>query len=148
MGTGVYYVETLPSEQTEFPYDDIVIIDTEEDFFEEYGSWPLKRKDIAKMVVNLKRLGAEVIALDMLMDFPNGYGEDPILAKALKESGKTMVVSQLQFGESESIYSSVGEFKGVNSATDVLDEATLSVYSNITLIGSKISLLRFYPEFL
>ena len=51
-------VETLPSEQTEFPYDDIVIIDTEEDFFEEYGSWPLKRKDIAKMVVNLKRLGA------------------------------------------------------------------------------------------
>ena len=23
-----------------------------------------------------------VIALDMLMDFPNGYGEDPILAEA------------------------------------------------------------------
>ena len=141
-------VETLPSEQTEFPYDDIVIIDTEEDFFEEYGSWPLKRKDIAKMVVNLKRLGAEVIALDMLMDFPNGYGEDPILAKALRESGKTMVVSQLQFGESKALYNAVGEFKGVNSATDVLDEATQSGYTNITLIGSKLSRLRFYPEIL
>ena len=62
-------------------------MDTEEEFFEEYGSWPLKRKDIAKMVTNLKRLGAEVIALDMIMDFPNGYGEDPILAEALQESG-------------------------------------------------------------
>ena len=86
-----FRAQTLPAEETEFLYDDILIVDTEEEFFEEYGSWPLKRKDIAKMVTNLKRLGAEVIALDMIMDFPNGYGEDPILAEALQESGLSLI---------------------------------------------------------
>ena len=102
-----FRAQTLPAEETEFLYDDILIVDTEEEFFEEYGSWPLKRKDIAKMVTNLKRLGAEVIALDMIMDFPNGYGEDPILAEALQESGKTMVVSLLNLDTP--IWYSLGE---------------------------------------
>ena len=128
----------------------IIIIDTEEEFFEEYGSWPLKRKDIAQMVVNLKKLGAEVIALDMLMDFPNGYGEDPILAKALMESGKTMVVSQLQLDSP--IWHTIGQskFNGINRPTEILDKATLNGYTNITLIGSEssggLSRIRFYPE--
>ena len=51
-----FRAQTLPAEETEFLYDDILIVDTEEEFFEEYGSWPLKRKDIAKMVTNLKKL--------------------------------------------------------------------------------------------
>ena len=74
-------LNTLDADKTQFAYDDIIIVDTEEDFFDEYGSWPLKRSDIAKLTTIIKKLGAEVIALDMLMDFPNGYGEDPILAE-------------------------------------------------------------------
>ncbi len=131
-------METLPPEETRFPFDNIIIIDTDEQFFAEYESWPLKRKDIATIVSNLKKLGAEVIALDMLMDFPNGYGEDPILASELSEAGNTLVVSQLQLRN--------GKLEGINTPTDVLDEATENGYTNHTLIGSMLSRLRFYPE--
>ena len=128
----------LPPEQTQFPYDQILIVDTEEEFFDEYGSWPLKRKDIATIVTNLHKLGAKVIALDMLMDFPNGYDEDPILAEALKAAGNTMVVSQLQLKNQE--------LQGINGPTEVLAEATQDGYTNHTLIGSNLSRVRFYPQ--
>ena len=141
-----FRAQTLPSEETEFLYDDILIVDTEEEFFEEYGSWPLKRKDIAKVVTNLKRLGAEVIALDMIMDFPNGYGEDPILAEALQESGKTMVVSLLNLDTP--IWYSLGETRlnGITDATEILNESTERGYTNVTEIGGQLSRIRFYPE--
>ena len=35
-------LNTLDSDKTQFAYDDIIIVDTEEEFFDEYGSWPLK----------------------------------------------------------------------------------------------------------
>ena len=57
-------LNTLEPEKTQFAYDEIVIVDTEEQFFEEYGSWPLKRADIAKLTTNLKKLGAKVTAID------------------------------------------------------------------------------------
>ena len=132
-------LNTLEPEKTQFAYDDIMIVDTEETFFDEYGSWPLKRSDIAKLTTNLKRLGAKVIALDMLMDFPNGYDEDPILAEALKNSGNTVVVAQLEFGGD-------GKFKEVNYPTETLKAATESGYTNHTLIGNKLSRVRFFPK--
>ena len=132
-------LNTLEPEKTQFAYDKIVIVDTEEQFFDEYGSWPLKRIDIARLITNIKKLGAKVIAIDMLMDFPNGYDEDPILAEALKNAGNTMVVAQLEFG-------SDGKFKGVNYPTETLKVATESGYTNHTLIGNKISRVRFFPK--
>ena len=132
-------LNTLEPEKTQFTYDEIVIVDTEETFFDEYGSWPLKRLDIAKLTTNLKRLGAKVIALDMLMDFPNGYDEDPILAKAMEKTGNTIVVAQLEFGGD-------GKFKEVNYPTDTLKVAAESGYTNHTLIGNKISRVRFFPQ--
>ncbi|MDG1177658.1 MAG: adenylate/guanylate cyclase domain-containing protein [SAR324 cluster bacterium] len=132
-------LNTLEPEKTQFPYDEIVIVDTEETFFDEYGSWPLKRLDIAKLTTNLKRLGAKVIALDMLMDFPNGYDEDPILADAMEKTGNTIVVAQLEFGGD-------GKFKEVNYPTDTLKVAAESGYTNHTLIGNKISRVRFFPQ--
>ena len=132
-------LNTLDADKTQFAYDDIIIVDTEEEFFDEYGSWPLKRSDIAKLTTLIKKLGAEVIALDMLMDFPNGYGEDPILAEALESAGNTIVVAQLEFdGE--------GNFQGVNHPTETLKVATESGYTNHTLIGNKMSRVRFFPE--
>jgi len=132
-------LNTLDADKTQFAYDDIVIVDTEEKFFDEYGSWPLKRSDIAKLTTLIKKLGAKVIALDMLMDFPNGYGEDPILAEALESAGNTIVVAQLEFDGD-------GNFQGVNYPTETLKVATESGYTNHTLIGNKISRVRFFPE--
>ena len=132
-------LNTLDADKTQFAYDDIIIVDTEEDFFDEYGSWPLKRSDIAKLTTLIKKLGAEVIALDMLMDFPNGYGEDPILAEALESAGNTIVVAQLEFDGD-------GNFQGVNHPTETLKVATESGYTNHTLIGNKMSRVRFFPE--
>ena len=132
-------LNTLDADKTQFAYDDIIIVDTEEEFFDEYGSWPLKRSDIAKLTTLIKKLGAEVIALDMLMDFPNGYGEDPILAEALESAGNTIVVAQLEFDGD-------GNFQGVNYPTETLKVATESGYTNHTLIGNKISRVRFFPE--
>ena len=132
-------LNTLDADKTQFAYDDIIIVDTEEEFFDEYGSWPLKRSDIAKLTTLIKKLGAEVIALDMLMDFPNGYGEDPILAEALESAGNTIVVAQLEFDGD-------GNFQGVNHPTETLKVATESGYTNHTLIGNKMSRVRFYPE--
>jgi len=132
-------LNTLEPEKTQFSYDEIVIVDTEETFFDEYGSWPLKRADIAKLTTNLKRLGAKVIALDMLMDFPNGYDEDPILAEAMQNTGNTIVVAQLEFGGD-------GKFIEVNYPTEILKAAAESGYTNHTLIGNKISRVRFFPQ--
>ena len=132
-------LNTLDPEKTQFAYDDIVIVDTEEKFFDEYGSWPLKRSDIAKLTSNIKKLGAKVIALDMLMDFPNGYDEDPILAEAMEKTGNTIIVAQLEFdGE--------GKFKGINYPTETLKGAAENGYTNHTLIGDKLSRVRFFPE--
>ena len=132
-------LNTLDPEKTQFAYDDIVIVDTEEKFFDEYGSWPLKRSDIAKLTSNIKKLGAKVIALDMLMDFPNGYDEDPILAEAMEKTGNTIVVAQLEFDGK-------GKFKGINYPTETLKGAAESGYTNHTLIGDKLSRVRFFPE--
>jgi len=132
-------LNTLEPEKTQFSYDEIVIVDTEETFFDEYGSWPLKRADIAKLTTNLKRLGAKVIALDMLMDFPNGYDEDPILAEAMQNTGNTIVVAQLEFGGD-------GKFIEVNYPTEILKAAAESGYTNHTLIGNKLSRVRFFPQ--
>ena len=132
-------LNTLDADKTQFAYDDIIIVDTEEEYFDEYGSWPLKRSDIAKLTTLIKKLGAEVIALDMLMDFPNGYGEDPILAEALESAGNTIVVAQLEFDGD-------GNFQGVNHPTETLKVATESGYTNHTLIGNKMSRVRFFPE--
>ena len=132
-------LNTLDPEKTQFAYDDIVIVDTEEKFFDEYGSWPLKRSDIAKLTSNIKKLGAKVIALDMLMDFPNGYDEDPILAEAMEKTGNTIVVAQLEFDGK-------GKFKGINYPTETLKGAAENGYTNHTLIGDKLSRVRFFPE--
>jgi len=132
-------LNTLEPEKTQFAYDEIVIVDTEEQFFEEYGSWPLKRADIAKLTTNLKKLGAKVTAIDFLMDFPNGYDEDPILAEALEKGGNTIIVAQLEFGKD-------GKFKEVNYPTETLKVAAESGYTNHTLIGNKLSRVRFFPQ--
>ncbi len=74
--------------------DDIVFVNLDEAFFDAYGSWPLRREDLGRIVLNLRRLGARVVGVDMLFDFPSSYGEDEKVAALLAEAGNVVMVSQ------------------------------------------------------
>ncbi|MBF0622228.1 MAG: adenylate/guanylate cyclase domain-containing protein [Magnetococcales bacterium] len=120
---------------------DIVLVNTDEEFFKDYKSFPLRRTDIGHIVENLSFLGAKVIALDILMDFPSSYNEDPETARNLKEAGNTLLVSQAQFNN--------GKFVKINYPTTQLDEASRSGYTNIgstSSIVTTLSRLRVHPE--
>lgn len=120
---------------------DIVLVNTDEAFFRSYKSFPLRRSDIAAIATNLHELGAKVVAIDMLMDFPSSYGEDPVLAKALHDAGNTLLVAQAQFEN--------GAFSHVNRPTEVLDRASPSAYTNIksnSRLVTTLSRLRVHPE--
>lgn len=120
---------------------DIVLVNTDEAFFRAYKSFPLRRSDIGAIVTNLKDLGAKVIAIDMLMDFPSSYGEDPVLARALTDAGNTLLVAQAQFDHDR--------FVQLNRPTDELDRASPSAYTNIksnSSLVTTLSRLRVHPE--
>ena len=116
-----------------FSSDQIVMVNTDEDFFEEYGSWPLRRTDIAKLATRLDGMGARVIALDLLMDFPSSYGEDPETAELLAATEKTLLVSQAEIVN--------GEFQQMNYPTETLRGSARSGYTNISSSSSIITSL-------
>ena len=123
------------------PIDDIVIVYTDEEFYEEYDKYPLRRVDLSTILVRLKEMGAKVIAVDMLLDFKSAYGEDPSLEDALIEAGNVLLVSQAQF-ENE-------KFVGVNYAIERFSKNTSNGYSNISsnsAVSQSIVRLRVYPE--
>jgi adenylate cyclase len=123
------------------PSPEVVLVNTDEAFFKAYKSFPLRRTDIAAIVTNLKALGARVVAVDMLMDFPSSYGEDPALAKALSEAGNTLLVAQGEF--------QAGRFVKINYPTELLDKASASAYTNIqsnSKILTTLSRLKVFPE--
>ena len=120
---------------------DVVVVNTDETFFKAYKSFPLRRTDIGTIVTNLKALGAKVIAVDMLMDFPSSYNEDPALAKALADAGNTLLVAQGEFQG--------GKFVKVNYPTELLDKASGSAYTNIqsnSKLVTTLSRLKVFPE--
>ncbi len=123
------------------PASDVVLVNVDEPFFKAYKSFPLRRTDIGAIVTNLKALGAKVIAVDMLMDFPSSYNEDPALAKALSDAGNTVLVAQGEFHD--------GNFVKINYPTEMLDKASASAYTNIqsnSKLVTTLSRLKVYPE--
>ncbi|MBT4787920.1 MAG: adenylate/guanylate cyclase domain-containing protein [Gammaproteobacteria bacterium] len=120
-------------EQTSFSQDQIFIVNTDEQFFEEYGSFPLRRTDIARIASQLDAMGAKVIALDVLMDFPSSYDEDPETAERLGATGKSLLVSQAQIVD--------GKFKAMNYPTVGLRDSAKSGYTNISSSSSIVTSL-------
>jgi adenylate cyclase len=123
------------------PAPDVVLVNVDEPFFKAYKSFPLRRTDIAQIITNLKALGAKVIAVDMLMDFPSSYNEDPALAKALSDAGNTILVAQGEFRDRK--------FVKINYPTEALDKASASAYTNIqsnSSLVTTLSRLKIYPE--
>ncbi|XOV89378.1 MAG: CHASE2 domain-containing protein [Pseudomonadota bacterium] len=132
----------LADEYHTTPLDDVVIVYTDELFYEEYGAYPLRRVDLAEIIRRLSRMGAAVIGVDILLDFNSAYGEDPALAEALVEAGNVVLVSQAVIED--------GRYQGVvNHAIDLFDQVTSSGYSNISpnsAISESITRLRLYHE--
>lgn len=123
------------------PLEEILVVYTEEQFYAEYGMFPLRRVDLSTIIERLKYMGAQVIAVDMLLDFNSAYGEDPTLELAFQEAGNVQLVSQAQIEGSE--------FVQVNKAIPRFDAVTTSGYTNISsnsAISESISRLRIYPE--
>ena len=123
------------------PSGDEVIVYTDEDFYKGYGAYPLRRRDLGKIIERLAAMGAKVIGVDILMDFNSAYGEDPALEKALQSAGNVVLVSQAQFDGSK--------FTGVNRSIAPFIKHADSGYSNITSdssISESIVRLPVYPE--
>ncbi|MBF0628838.1 MAG: adenylate/guanylate cyclase domain-containing protein [Magnetococcales bacterium] len=120
---------------------DILLVNTDEKFFDKYGSFPLRRTDLGRIATNLTALGAKVVALDVLMDFPSSYQEDEPTAKALKEAGNVLLVAQADFKDRQ--------FVRLNRATPKLAEVTKNGYTNISspsAIITSLSRLKIYSE--
>ncbi len=123
------------------PSPDVTVVYTDEDFYEEYEVYPLRRVDLATIIARLSAMGASVIGVDMLLDFNSAYGEDPSLVDALVEAGNVLMVSTAEMvGE---------EFVSINKSIPKIDEVTISGYSNISsnsTVSEKIVRLRVYPD--
>lgn len=128
-------------EAMRFPSEKIVLVNTDETFFHEYKSFPLRRTDIGKIAENLKTLGAKVVAIDLLMDFPSSYNEDPSTAASLKKAAPVLLVSQADIAK--------GKFVQLNKPTSVLDEVSEDGYTNIgsqSSVVTSLSRLKVYSE--
>ncbi len=123
------------------PHDEVLIVYTDELFYEEYGAYPLRRVDLATIVRRLSEMSAAVIGVDILLDFNSAYGEDPALEAALAEAGNVLLVSQAEFVDDQ--------YVTVNRAIEQFDQHTTSGYSNISAnsaISESIVRLRIYPQ--
>ncbi|MEO5329878.1 MAG: CHASE2 domain-containing protein [Magnetococcus sp. THC-1_WYH] len=128
-------------EKMRFPSEQIVLVNTDETFFKEYKSFPLRRTDIGKIAENLKTLGAKVIAIDLLMDFPSSYHEDSPTAASFKKAAPVLLVSQADIHQ--------GQFIKLNKPTPVLHEVSENGYTNIaseSSVVTSLSRLKVYPE--
>jgi len=124
------------------PSDDVVIVYTDEEFYEIYDAYPLRRVDLSTLVVNLNKMGAAVIAVDMLFDFKSAYGDDPPLVDAFGNADNILLVSQAEFSESD-------EFVKVNRAIERFSELTQNAYTNIASnsnVSETIVRLRIHEE--
>lgn len=129
------------AEKMRFPSDKVAIVVQDEEFFEDYGSFPLRRTDLGIIAERLRVLGAKIVVVDMLMDFASSYDEDPIIAEHFERAGNVIVVSQLVFEDNDT-----DKFEKITYPVDIIKESTQTAYSNHTEIGGMQNRLRLYPK--
>ena len=124
-----------------FPSELITFVNQDEGFFDAYGSWPLRREDLARAAYNISTLGAGVVAVDNLFDFPSSYGEDEPSAALFARGENVLVVSQ---GVVEN-----GRMVRINPPVSPIRTVTRSGYTNIESVSELVEImsrLRIYPE--
>ena len=79
----------------------ITIVGIDEPSFAQVGrQWPWPRSLYAKVIDNLSKSGALVIAIDVLLSEPSTEAEDRALAEAIKRAGNVVIASDMQYQES------------------------------------------------
>jgi serine/threonine-protein kinase len=130
-------------EQTGFHREDILLVNTDEAFYEEYGGFPLRRIDYGNLAVRLSGMGAKVVAIDALFDYPNAYGEDPGTAALFKQAGNVLLVSVASI-EDDGV-----TLRKLSYPVSALRDVTRSGYSNIasaSFVKERMTRLRVFPD--
>ncbi|MEE4297993.1 MAG: CHASE2 domain-containing protein [Pseudomonadales bacterium] len=138
---GFRHLVRVSGDGVPFPEDTISFVNQDEGFFDAYGSWPLRRADLARAARNMHELGARVVVIDNLFDFPSSYGEDEPAAALLAQAGEPLVVSQ---GRVED-----GRLTDINYPIDAIRAVTRSGYTNIESssgLVENMGRLRLFPE--
>ncbi|MEZ4526732.1 MAG: CHASE2 domain-containing protein [Desulfobacterales bacterium] len=128
-------------EETAFPLDQITLVTIDDRFFDEYGKYPLRRADLAKIILNLKALGAKVICVDLFLDLPDACGDDRLLAEAVEQSPVLLA--------SRAVFDKDGRFEDIRYPIPLLRQNGNSGYVNLTSPSSSLtflSRLRIWPE--
>ncbi|MDM8517286.1 ATP-binding protein [Desulfobacterales bacterium HSG16] len=126
---------------TAFPDDKIVLVTIDDNFFNKYGKFPIRRADLAAIVRNLNELGARVICTDLLLEHPGSFDGDTVLAEAIKDK-KVILASRAVFDENN-------QFLNIRYPIPSLKNACPTGYINLTSpssVSTFLSRLRIRPE--
>ena len=89
-----YFITSLETKQS----DEIILVEFGEKSVQEFGQWPFDRRDIAKVIDNLRSMDAGVITVPILFSERDRAGGDADLSKALGSGG--IVISQTPTSQS------------------------------------------------
>lgn len=81
--------------ETSFRGDDVVMVTTDDAFYEAYGAYPMRRVDYGVLTRNLGQLGAKVVVIDQAMDQPSTSGEDDATARMYAQTRNVVLISTL-----------------------------------------------------
>jgi len=124
------------------PSQDVTVVYTDEDFYDEYEVYPLRRVDLATIIQRLSQMGAAVIGVDMLLDFNSAYNEDPTLISAIEEADNVLLVSQAEIDDNRG-------YQKTNFAIPKFSSIAESGYSNISSnsdLAETMVRLRIHPD--
>ena len=82
-----------PPTQTTFRGDSIVMVTTDDAFYEAYGAYPLRRFDYGVLARNLGQLGARVVVIVAGMDQPSPTGDDDATARMYAQTRDVLLAS-------------------------------------------------------
>jgi len=128
-------------EKTTFRQDKIVLVTIDDVFFENYGRFPLRRSDLAAIIHNLDRLGAVVICVDLLMELPDSFEGDALLADVLGKS-RSIIASRAVYDEQE-------QFRQLRYPIPELKNVCKTGYINLcspSTVSTFLSRLQIRPE--
>ncbi|MDM8523010.1 ATP-binding protein [Desulfococcaceae bacterium HSG8] len=128
-------------EETDFLHDKIALVTIDDVFFTEYDKFPLKRADLAKIIINLNKLGARVICADIVIDLPGSCGGDALLAEAIEQSNVVLA--------SRALFDDDNRFFELSYPIPLLKNSCPLGYVNISSpssVSTFLSRVRIWPE--